>query len=44
MLNTGSSKEEMYIDIGVYGVPKTKTFHPKETTRRIESFVEKAKG
>jgi hypothetical protein len=28
----------------VYGVPKTKTFHPKETTRRIESFVEKAKG
>lgn len=37
-------KDSMYIDIGVYGVPKRKSFKPKETTRRIEAFVAKAKG
>lgn len=38
------SKDSMYVDIGVYGVPGKKGFQPKETTRRIEAFVAKAKG
>ncbi|KAK3909495.1 Delta(24)-sterol reductase [Frankliniella fusca] len=37
-------KDAMYLDIGVYGVPTRKDFDPKETTRRIEAFVAKAKG
>lgn len=37
-------KDDMYVDIGVYGVPGKKGFQPKETTRRIEAFVAKAKG
>ncbi|KAJ1530360.1 hypothetical protein ONE63_005272 [Megalurothrips usitatus] len=36
--------DAMYIDIGVYGVPKRPGFDPKQTTRRIEAFVAKAKG
>lgn len=37
-------KDAMYIDIGVYGVPKRPGFDPKQTTRRIEAFVAEAKG
>lgn len=38
------AQDGMYVDIGVYGVPKVKNFEPKDTTRRIEAFVAKAKG
>uniref|UniRef100_A0A1L8DZB4 Delta(24)-sterol reductase n=1 Tax=Nyssomyia neivai TaxID=330878 RepID=A0A1L8DZB4_9DIPT len=36
--------EEMYIDIGVYGVPYVDNFHPVKTTRAIEDLVEKCDG
>jgi delta24-sterol reductase len=36
--------EELYVDIGVYGVPKVSGFKPRETTRRIEEFVRKNRG
>ncbi|KAL3280088.1 hypothetical protein HHI36_017595 [Cryptolaemus montrouzieri] len=35
---------EMYVDIGVYGVPKVENFKPRENTRRIEEFVSKRNG
>lgn len=37
---------DMYVDIGVYGVPKVKkgTFHGERTTRELEDIVERANG
>ena len=35
---------DRFVDVGVYGVPKTKDFDSKHTTRRIEEFVRKTKG
>ncbi|XP_055605837.1 delta(24)-sterol reductase-like [Uranotaenia lowii] len=35
---------DLYVDIGVYGVPKNRRFDPVETTRAIEDLVEKCKG
>lgn len=34
----------MYVDVGVYGVPKVTSFKPVETTRDIEEFVRRVKG
>lgn len=36
--------EEMYVDIGAYGVPKVQPFCPEETTRKLEAFVRKVNG
>lgn len=44
MLRIHSGPEEMFVDIGTYGVPKVSDFHPVETTRRVESFVRSVKG
>ncbi|KAK4014273.1 hypothetical protein OUZ56_026805 [Daphnia magna] len=44
MLRSPSGKQEMYVDIGTYGVPKVNNFHPVETTRRVESFVRSVNG
>ncbi len=43
MLRTSTGKEEMYLDIGVYGVPK-EPFDCGKTIRRIEAFVKKVNG
>lgn len=37
-------ESDLYVDIGVYGVPKDRRFHPVDTTRAIEDLVEKSKG
>lgn len=34
----------MYVDIGVYGVPKSPGFTPKERTRIVEKYVREVKG
>lgn len=44
MLHPSNGKEEMYVDIGVYGVPKSDNFHPKRSTRNVERFVTDVKG
>ncbi|KAF2360095.1 FAD linked oxidase N-terminal [Trinorchestia longiramus] len=44
MLKQVSSEGSLYVDIGTYGVPHVKNFHPVETTRRVEKFVREAKG
>ena len=44
MLRTRSGSEEMFVDIGTYGVPKVGDFHPVQTTRRVESFVRSVRG
>ncbi|XP_043236825.1 delta(24)-sterol reductase-like [Amphibalanus amphitrite] len=38
-LQPASGKEQMYIDIGAYGVPRTVNFDAVKTGRRIEKFV-----
>ncbi|VEN34749.1 unnamed protein product [Callosobruchus maculatus] len=35
---------ELYVDIGVYGVPTVKNFRPKESTRKLEEHVKKVNG
>lgn len=44
MLRSSTGKEELYVDIGTYGVPKVGNFHPVETTRRVEEFVRSVDG
>lgn len=36
--------DSIYVDIGVYGVPKAPTFSAKESTRKIETFVAESHG
>ncbi|XP_044761273.1 delta(24)-sterol reductase-like [Coccinella septempunctata] len=38
-LHPAKSNVEIYVDVGVYGVPKVENFKPRETTRKIEKFV-----
>ncbi|XP_046745522.1 delta(24)-sterol reductase-like isoform X1 [Diprion similis] len=44
LVNSRTSDDRMYVDIGVYGVPKVKGFKPVESTRDIEEFVRKVNG
>lgn len=39
-------EEDMYVDIGVYGVPKVRRgqFHPVKTTRQLEDIVQESNG
>ena len=36
--------DDMFVDVGVYGVPMSKSFKARETVRKIESFVRECKG
>lgn len=38
-LKIKSQTEQMFVDIGVYGVPKAKTFETIPSTRRVEEYV-----
>lgn len=38
------NENNIYIDIGIYGVPKVGNFKPKETTRELESLTRDCKG
>ena len=29
----------MYVDVGLYGIPKTSDFHARDTHRRVEKYV-----
>lgn len=44
MVHPKGESDELYVDIGVYGVPKVEDFEPRNTTRRIEEFVRKCNG
>lgn len=44
MVHPASDEPDMYVDVGVYGVPKTDNFDAVKTTRHLEDFVEKVKG
>lgn len=44
MLKTPTGREEMFMDVGVYGVPKTKSYHALNTTRAVEEYVRQKKG
>ena len=39
MLSSPSNRDEMFVDVGVYGVPKNDRFDAEKTTRKIEEFV-----
>lgn len=44
MLNIKTDKDKMFVDIGVYGVPKRPGFNAEVVTRKIEDFVRKTDG
>jgi len=44
MLHPKGIDEDMYVDIGVYGIPQRPHFNPEKTTRAIESFARKVNG
>jgi delta24-sterol reductase len=44
MLKQVSQREQMYVDVGAYGIPKAKNYHAEKTTRNLEAFVRKVNG
>ena len=44
MLRTPRGGEEMFVDVGVYGVPKREDFDAEKTTRKVEEFVRSLGG
>ena len=44
MLRSPTNRDEMYVDIGVYGVPQQERFDPEKTTRKLEEFVRHVGG
>lgn len=43
-VNRNSNEDVMYVDIGIYGVPKVNDFDPRKTTRKIEDLVTNCNG
>ena len=44
MLRSASNREELFVDVGVYGVPKNDRFDAEKTTRKVEEFVRNVDG
>lgn len=44
MVHPASEDAEIYVDVGIYGVPKAENYTARESTRAIEKFVMNAKG
>ncbi|CAJ0587020.1 unnamed protein product, partial [Mesorhabditis spiculigera] len=44
MIKQRTGKNQLYIDLGVYGVTHVKTYEPRESTRRLEEFVRSVNG
>ena len=44
MLRTPSNRDEMFVDVGIYGVPGQERFDPDKSLRRIEEFVRNIGG
>ena len=44
MVHPSGDKDEMYVDIGAYGTPKTKGFRTIPSTRKLEKYVAEVKG
>lgn len=38
------NKEEMFVDVGIYGIPKSKKFVAKDSTVRVEAHVRRFEG
>ena len=44
MLRTPSNRDEMFVDVGMYGVPGQERFDPVRSLRRLEEFVRNIGG
>lgn len=44
MVHPKGDRERLYVDVGLYGVPKVEKFRPKEDMRKIEKFVTDVNG
>lgn len=44
MVHPKANKSELYVDIGIYGVPNVKNFNAVKSTRFIEDLVDESEG
>ena len=44
MLRCPSNRDEMFVDIGLYGAPQSDQFDPEKSLRKVEQFVRKSGG
>ena len=44
MLRTPSNRDEMFVDVGMYGVPSQERYDPLKSLRRLEEFVRNIGG
>ena len=44
MLRSLTNRDEMFVDIGVYGVPQQERFDSEKTMRKLEEFVRHVGG
>ena len=44
LLRSPSSRDEMFVDIGLYGLPQRDHFHSEKTLRKLEEFVRNIGG
>jgi len=44
MLKPPSGKTEMFVDVGVYGVPKNPDYETVKSTKKVEAFVRSVSG
>lgn len=44
MLQPRNNTTQLYVDIGVYGIPKVNNFHPEKSTRYLENLVSESTG
>ncbi|XP_043467652.1 delta(24)-sterol reductase-like [Leptopilina heterotoma] len=43
-VHSRTNKDDMYVDVGVYGTPKVKNFEPVKSTRELEDYVQSIQG
>jgi delta24-sterol reductase len=44
MVHPPKGHDELYVDVGAYGVPLSGNFHYRESTQQLEAFVRKSYG
>ena len=44
MLRSPANRDEMFVDIGLYGAPQSDQFAPEKTLRKVEQFVRNSGG
>eukprot|EP00118_Oscarella_pearsei_P015990 m.149207 g.149207 ORF g.149207 m.149207 type:complete len:104 (+) comp38518_c0_seq14:1331-1642(+) len=44
LVHAPTGEDQLYVDLGCYGIPQEKSFHFRDSLRRVEAFVRQVKG